>query len=235
MRFFYLDSSGIWSLFEQTLNDLHDELDRLYKANPTQGLEEKTALAKRLSKLLGLSDSTAGTAFGRSKKYIDEIKAKLSVELKVARLVDDQLYLDSTSSLPILDLALQRWRYDAPNMVFLNDFFNMPQFFQGAQGEALTYESGLVEFELDRRAGHRLVSERSYANASSCRVSQKPRVLISANLSKFQNLRLGKMLPESPEAKYFHQFAGSRVPLHVLGTLAKNIDHVRIKPMVIWR
>ena len=120
-------------------------------------------------------------------------------------------------------------------MLVLNEYFNMPQFYQGAQSEALSYESGLVEFELDRRAGSRLASERPYACTNSCREREKPRVLMSANLSKFQNIRLGKMSPESPESKFFHQFGGVRVPLHVLGTLTKKKDHLRIKPLAIWR
>jgi len=235
VRFFYLDTSGVWSLFEQTVNDLQDEFDRLYKTNPTGGLEEKTSMALRLSELLGLDASTAEGTFGRSKKFIEELKAKLSVENKVTRLVEYQRDLDSTGSLPVLDLAVQRWRYSAPNMVLLNEYFNMPQFYQGAQSEALSYESGFVEFELDRRAGIRSASERHYACATYSRQREKPRVLISASLSKFQNLRLGKMSPESPESKFFHQSAGLRVPLHVLGTLTKNIDHLRIKPLVIWR
>src|SRR5271166_4084025 len=235
MTFFYLDRSGIWSLFEQTINDVEKEFDRLYKTNPTGGLEEKTTLARRLSELLGLGELTAEGTFGRSKKYIEEIKAKLSVENKVTRLLEYQRDLDSTSSLPILDLAVQRWLVGAPNMLVLNEYFNMPQFYPGAQSEALSYESGLVEFELDRRAGSRLASERPYACTNSCREREKPRVLMSANLSKFQNIRLGKMSPESPESKFFHQFGGLRVPLHVLGTLTKKKDHLRIKPLAIWR
>ncbi len=235
MSFFYLDSSGIWSLFEQTVNDLEKKFDRLYKTNPTGGLEEKTAMARRLSELLGLGESTAEGTLGRSKKFIEEIKAKLSVENKVTRLLEYQRDLDSTGSLPILDLAVQRWQYDAPNMLLLNEHFNMPQFYQGAQSEALSYESGFVEFELDRQTGSRLASKRPHACTNSCLERGNSRVLMSANLSKFQNLRLGKMSPESPESKFFHQFGGLRVPLHVLGTLTKNKDRLRIKPLVIWR
>lgn len=111
MTFFYLDGSGIWSLFEQSINDVEKEFDRLYKTNPTGGLEEKTALARCLSKLLGLGELTAEGTLGGSKKYIEEIKAKLSVEDKVTRLLEYQRDLDSTGSLPVLDLAVQRWRY----------------------------------------------------------------------------------------------------------------------------
>ena len=235
MTFFYLDGPGIWSLFEQTTNDVEKEFDRLYKTNPTGDIEEKTALARRLSKLLGLGELIAEGTFGRSKKYIEEVKAKLSVENKVARLLEYQRDLDSTGSLPILDLAVQRWRFDAPNMLHLNEHFNMPQFYQGAQSEALAYESGFVEFELERQTGSRLASKRPYTCISSCVEREKPRVLMSANLSKFQNIRLGKMSPESPESKFFHQFGGLRVPLHVLGTLTKKKDHLRIKPLAIWR
>ena len=237
MTFFYLDGSGIWSLFEQSINDVEKEFDRLYKTNPTGGLEEKTALARCLSKLLGLGELTAEGTLGGSKKYIEEIKAKLSVEDKVTRLLEYQRDLDSTGSLPVLDLAVQRWRYGAPNMLVLNEYFNMPQFYQGAESEALTYESGFVEFDHERRARSRLASERAYACTNFCHEHEKRRVMMSADLSKFQNIRLGKMSPESPESKFFHQFGGLRVPLHVLGTLTTLTmkDHLRIKPLVIWR
>ncbi len=235
MRSFYLDSSGIWSLYEQTVNDVQNEFDRLYATNPRGGLEEKTALATRLSRILGLDESTAEGTFVRSKKFIEEIKTKLSVENKVTRLVEYQKDLDSNGSLPILNLAIQRWRFGATNMLLLHEYFNMPQFYDGAHSEALSYESGFVEFELDRRAGSRPAIDKPYPFSDFSRTREKPRVLMSANLSKFQNLRLGKMSPESPESKFFHQFGGLRIPLQVLGNLTKNIDHIRVKPLAIWR
>ena len=68
MTFFYLDRSGIWSLFEQTINDVEKEFDRLYKTNPTGGLEEKNTLARRLSEPLGLGELTAEGTFGLIEK-----------------------------------------------------------------------------------------------------------------------------------------------------------------------
>lgn len=235
MRIFYLDSPGTYALFEQTIKDVVDEFDRLYRTNPTGGLEDKTTLARHLSLLLGLAETTAGGPLCRSRKIIEEVKAKLSVQNKAARLLEYQRDLDSTSSLPTLELAVQRWRFGVPNMLFVNEHFNMPQFYQGAQSEALAYESGFVEFEIDREAESRLASERLHACTSSCRQREKTRVLMSANLSKFQDIRLGKLSPDSPDAKFFHQFEGLRIPLQVLGTLTIKKDFLLIKPLAIWR
>jgi hypothetical protein len=235
VRVCYLDGPGTYALFDQTIKDVVDEFDRLYRTNPTGGLEDKTALARRLSVLLGLGESTAGGSLCRSKKFIEEIQAKLSVQNKATRLLEYQRVLDSTGSLPTLELAVQRWRYGVPNMLLVNEHFNMPQFYQGAQSEALAYESGLVEFEIDRPTGNKLARKRLDAFTNSCLGREKRRVLMSANLSKFQDIRLGKMSPDSPDAKFFHQFGGLRVPLQVLGTLTIKKDFLLIKPLVIWR
>ena len=73
MTFFYLDRSGIWSLFEQTINDVEKEFDRLYKTNPTGGLEEKNTLARRLSELLPRQQRRSHTNPKRERGS-DEIK-----------------------------------------------------------------------------------------------------------------------------------------------------------------
>ena len=235
MRVFYLDGPGTHAVYEQTISEVADEFDRLYRTNPSGGLEDKTALAKRFSALLGLDETTAGGFHWRSQKNIDEIKAKLSDQNKADRLLEYQRDQDSTGFSPALELAVRRWRYGGTSMLVLNEHFNMPQFYSGAQGEALAYASGFVEFEIDRPSGSGPPKKRPDVFASFSSENEKPRVLMSANLSKFQGIRLGKLSPDSPDAKFFHQFRGLRVPLQVLGTLTKKQDHLRIKPLVIWR
>ncbi len=235
MGFFYIDGSNVCTLFEHTLKDVENEFDTLYRADPIGSLQAKTALARRLGELLGVGELKKGASPYPSRKYIDEIKAKLTVENKASRLVEYQREVDSTSTSPSLDMAIRRWRYDGTNMLYVYGHFNMPQFCPGSQGEALAYESGFVEFELDRSAGLGLGRRGPSAFGGSGSEREQPRVLISAYLSKFSNVRFGKMSSDSPEARYFHQFKGSWVPLHVLGTLARQKDNLRIKPVVIWR
>ena len=48
MAYFYLDSPGIWALFEQTINEVENEFDRLYQTDPTGSLDEKTVSGQTL-------------------------------------------------------------------------------------------------------------------------------------------------------------------------------------------
>ncbi len=235
MNFFYLDGPGISGLFEQTINDVENEFDRLYRADPIGSLHEKTVLARRLGDLLGVDQLTTGGTFCRSRKYIDEIKAKLSVQNKTVRLLDYQRDVESAARASTLDLAIRRWRFGAANLICVHEHFHMPQFTMGQRSEVLVYASGFLEFELELLVEAGLGRRGSAMAATATLTREKLLVLMSANLSKFQNLRQGKMTPESPEAQYFHSFQGMRVPLHVLGSLNKCKDVFRIKPLALWR
>jgi hypothetical protein len=234
MTHLYLDSQGIWALYEQTVNDVENEFDRLYRIDPTGSLDEKTNLARRLSDLLGLGHMSPHAASGRSKRLVEEIKAKLSVDEKVARLIAYQKDIDPTGSLVRLEIAVRKWRYGAPNMALVDAYFNMPQFYEGVPGEALTYQTGIVEFEFCGSIGGGPGRQRS-SFCSSATDQNPPCIIMAANLSKFRNLRFGKMTPDSPDAAIFHSLGGHRVPLHVLGTLAREKNLFRLKPLTIWR
>ena len=111
MSHFYLDSPGASAIYEQVIGDVEREFDRLYRTDPIGSLEEKTALARRLSSLLGLDHLTAQAASIRSKKFIGEITAKLSVTDKVGRLVDYHREVDPAGSLRQLENAVRRWQF----------------------------------------------------------------------------------------------------------------------------
>ena len=98
MSYFYLDSPGVWSLYEQVINAVENDFDRLYRTDPIGSLEEKTAFARRLSDLLGLDHMSPQAASGRSKRLIEEIKARLSVNEKLARLIAYQQEIDVTGA-----------------------------------------------------------------------------------------------------------------------------------------
>ena len=183
--------------------------------------------------MLGLDQMTPHAASGRSRRLIEEIKTKLGVDQKIARLTDYQRDVDPTSSHCRLELAVRRWRYGAPNMAIVDACFNMPQFYDGNQSEALVYQSGFVEFEFSGSIGSGPSRQRTQSFGGSFAGEGEPRILMAANLSKFQDLRFGKMLVDSPEAKYFHSFGGLRVPLHVLGTLSREKGLFRIKPLAL--
>jgi len=144
MTYFYLDSPGIWALYDQTINDVENEFDRLYRTDPTGSLEEKTALARRLSDLLGSGPMTSQAASGRSKRLVDEIKAKLSVEEKVARLIDYQQDLVAAGSLRRMEIAVRKWRYGAT--YYRPDFFDVETIYTVMRAYSPSEYSGKVIF-----------------------------------------------------------------------------------------
>jgi hypothetical protein len=236
MIYMYLDSSLIGGSYAETVDSVENEFDRLYKMNPFGQLEEKSALARRLGKLLGLNELGADSSLGRTKRYVEEIKAKLTVEEKLSKLIDYQRHRDSTGSFECIELAAQETRATIPHPVLTHEYFNMPQFYEGQHSEALAYQSGFVDFELDPSPGVKLGASK-WGNRSKAFISgPRPRVVVSANLSKFHNLRYGKLPPDSPEATFFHQLGGKHVPLHVYGNLMREREvYHRIKPLAIWR
>ena len=109
----------------------------------------------------------------------------------------------------------------------------MPQFYEAQQSEVLAYQTGFVEFDFCGSIEGGSSRQRPQSFCASGQDGETPHILMVANLSKFLNLRFGKLTPDSPAAVYFHSFSGQRVPLQVLGTLSREKGLFRLKPLAI--
>ena len=109
----------------------------------------------------------------------------------------------------------------------------MPQFYEAQQSEVLAYQTGFVEFDFCGSIEGGSSRQRPQSICASGQDMETPRIVMLANLSKFLNLRFGKLTPDSPAAVYFHGFRGLRVPLEVMGTLSREKNLFRFKPLAI--
>jgi hypothetical protein len=232
LRYIYLDSEGIESLYVQIVE--RNIIETVSKRGSTKRgkISGRIGLGKILGPFLKLADIEVSPELEGSSNAETTTKSALSVEHKLSELTK---HLDKHGE-PSVFMNLTRaeeYCTDNHEAVFVNikDTFDAPQFYDG-RGPLEVNESQAILFNKN------VVPKDTYDYGDDYykkpKASQSP-ILMASSIHKYPSLKNGSMGLTSHLALMFRQCGGLDIPLGVFGAFFHVGSAFQIKPYAIWR
>jgi hypothetical protein len=206
--FIYLDSSGIDSLFAQTVKRLETSRTEKSEGSKSAKVTGSASLSNLWSALFGAKVEAGGDF---SRKSGQEITSTFTVEQKLTSLLNYLQAVDTDLRHSDIKVAARLAISDHISiMLYFRDEFLLPQFASGGGGVSQVNEDEALEL-----------------------ISTTETVSMVASLTKFTRLADGKMPRLSHEALRFSKSEG-RTFLGVFGSLRSANNGLIMKPYAIW-
>jgi hypothetical protein len=237
--YIYLDREGIDSLYAQTVDQIVLEMTNSKEQQQAGKVGTKLSLGGMLAKLLGIGELSGEGEASLSRIRVEETKATLVVEHKLANLLSYLEGFDGSGFTRNIETAAELCLAgNTPTFVLAQDSFNLPQFYVGNSGVDAVNKAGHVFFEIGaplsgdmfQLAANYDPSDDYYKNA------KRARVVMSAGLPKFTRIGTnGSMGRLSHDAMFFGGHRGRGVQLGVFGSMAayQNL-FCQLKPYALW-